>query len=188
MSGSSSPAVPRARAPASPSARAVSSALREASPIASSASLIQNATADSLCAGVTTSTCAPLRSSLGRAARTSSAPITRGASTRSLMRAKYARKGCTVAPMSTTAATPTLQNFIDGAFVDADGAETHAVLTPAPGEELAQEPLSGGPDVDRAVGAARAAFETWSTTTPAERQAALLALADVLESHGDEIA
>src|SRR5439155_21662914 len=43
------------------------------------------ATADSLWAGVTTSTWAPVRSSLGRAARTSSALITRGARTRSLM-------------------------------------------------------------------------------------------------------
>src|SRR3954454_11411368 len=90
--------------------------------------------------------------------------------------------------MSTTAATPTLQNFIDGAFVDAAASETLSVVNPATGEELAQAPLSSQPDVDRAVAAARAAFETWSRTTPAERQAALLALADVLEEHGDELA
>src|SRR3954452_22145055 len=90
--------------------------------------------------------------------------------------------------MSTTAATPTLQNFIDGAFVDAASSETLAVLNPATGEELAQEPVSSREDVDRAVAAARKAFGAWSKTTPAERQAALLKLADVIEEHADELA
>jgi len=90
--------------------------------------------------------------------------------------------------MSTTAATPTLQNFIDGAFVDASATDTLPVLNPATGEELAQAPVSSPEDVDRAVAAARRAFDTWSRATPGERQAALLKLADVLESHGDELA
>jgi betaine-aldehyde dehydrogenase len=90
--------------------------------------------------------------------------------------------------MSTTAATPTLQNFIDGAFVDAATSETLAVVNPATGEDLAQEPVSSREDVDRAVAAARKAFAAWSKTTPAERQAALLALADVIEEHADELA
>jgi betaine-aldehyde dehydrogenase len=90
--------------------------------------------------------------------------------------------------MSTTAATPTLQNFIDGAFVDASATDTLPVLNPATGEELAQAPVSSPEDVDRAVAAARKAFDTWSRATPGERQAALLKLADVLESHGDELA
>ena len=90
--------------------------------------------------------------------------------------------------MSTTAATPTLQNFIDGAFVDASATETLAVVNPASGEELAQEPVSTSEDVDRAVAAARKAFDGWSRTTPGERQAALLKLAETLESHGDELA
>src|SRR3954471_19882650 len=98
--------------------------------MASSASLTQNATADSLWAGVTTSTWAPVRSSLGRAARTSSAPIARGARTRSLMVGKYSPKWVYGRAMSTTAATPTLQNFIDGAFVDAAAGETLPVLNP----------------------------------------------------------
>src|SRR3954469_7615290 len=90
--------------------------------------------------------------------------------------------------MSTTAATPTLQNFIDGAFVDAASSETLAVVNPATGEELAQEPVSSREDVDRAVAAARGAFDAWSRTTPGERQAALLRLAALLESPGDELA
>src|SRR5215210_5130125 len=90
--------------------------------------------------------------------------------------------------MSTTTAAPTLKNFIDGALVDAAGDATDPVVNPATGEELARAPASGQADVDRAVGAARTAFDAWSRTTPAERQAALLRLADILESHGDELA
>src|SRR3954453_6105198 len=90
--------------------------------------------------------------------------------------------------MSTTAATPTLQNFIDGAFVDAAASETLPVLNPATGEELAQEPVSSREDVDRAVGAARKAFAAWSKTTPQDRQAALLKLADIIEENADELA
>ena len=89
--------------------------------------------------------------------------------------------------MSTTA-TPTLQNFIDGAFVDPAEGRTDAVLNPATGEEIAQAPSSTQADVDRAVAAARAAFDGWMNTTPMERQAALLKLADAIEEHGDEIA
>src|SRR4051794_28856480 len=89
--------------------------------------------------------------------------------------------------MSTTTAVPTLKNFIDGALVDAEG-DTEPVLNPATGEELAPAALSPRPDVDRAVGAARRAFESYGKTTPAERQALLLKLADVIEDNADELA
>jgi betaine-aldehyde dehydrogenase len=89
--------------------------------------------------------------------------------------------------MSTTTAVPTLKNFIDGAFVEGEG-DTEPVLNPATGEEIARAPLSTRADVDRAVAAARRAFESWSRTTPAERQAVMLALADVIEDNADEIA
>jgi len=83
--------------------------------------------------------------------------------------------------------TDTLRNFIDGAPVASSG-ETEAVLNPATGEELARAPISSAEDVDRAVKAARRAFDGWSNTTPAQRAQALLALADLVEEHGDEIA
>jgi betaine-aldehyde dehydrogenase len=85
-------------------------------------------------------------------------------------------------------ATQTLKNFVDGAFVDPADGRTSPVLNPATGEEIAQAPDSGQEDIDRAVGAARAAFGAWSTTTPSDRSLALLKLADALEEHGDEIA
>jgi betaine-aldehyde dehydrogenase len=89
--------------------------------------------------------------------------------------------------MSTTAVR-TLQNFIDGAFVDPAEGKTEPVLNPATGEAIAQAPLSGAEDVGRAVAAAKSAFDGWSTTTPGERQLALLKLADLLEENADEIA
>jgi betaine-aldehyde dehydrogenase len=83
---------------------------------------------------------------------------------------------------------PTLQNFIDGAFVDAAEGATSTVIDPATGEEIARAQDSGAEDVNRAVDAARRAFETWGSTTPKERSLMLLALADAIEENGDEIA
>jgi betaine-aldehyde dehydrogenase len=84
--------------------------------------------------------------------------------------------------------TETLSNFIDGESVAGSGGESEAVLNPATGEELARAPVSSAEDVDRAVQAARRAFAGWSETTPAQRAQALLALADLVEEHGAEIA
>jgi betaine-aldehyde dehydrogenase len=84
-------------------------------------------------------------------------------------------------------ATSTLQNFIDGSFVDPVEGQTEPVLNPATGEVIAQAPLSTAADVDRAVNAARGAFEQWATTTPGARALALLKLADAIEEHADDI-
>jgi betaine-aldehyde dehydrogenase len=83
--------------------------------------------------------------------------------------------------------TETLSNFIDGERVASSG-ETEAVLNPATGGELARAPISSAEDVDRAVKAARRAFDGWSNTTPAQRAQALLAIADLVQEHGDELA
>src|SRR5215211_5101904 len=85
-------------------------------------------------------------------------------------------------------ATRTLQNFVDGEFVDPAEGRTSAVINPATGEEMAQAPDSTGADVDRAVTAARAAFDSWSRTTPSERALAILKLADAIEENADDIA
>jgi betaine-aldehyde dehydrogenase len=81
----------------------------------------------------------------------------------------------------------TLSNFIDGERAPSDG-DTEAILNPATGEELARAPVSSAADVDRAVRAARRAFAGWSQRTPAERAHALLAIADLIDDHGEEIA
>jgi betaine-aldehyde dehydrogenase len=81
----------------------------------------------------------------------------------------------------------TLRNFIDGEFVDSAGGETEPILNPATGEKMAEAPVSGAEDVDRAVKAARNAFAGWATTTPGERALALLKLADAIEDHAEEL-
>ncbi|HET8536121.1 MAG TPA: gamma-aminobutyraldehyde dehydrogenase [Solirubrobacteraceae bacterium] len=89
--------------------------------------------------------------------------------------------------MSTT--TAPLENFIDGEFVAAAEGATDSVVNPATGEEIAQVASSTQADVDRAVAAARAAFDAgWSTATPGERSLALLKLADAIEERADELA
>ena len=87
--------------------------------------------------------------------------------------------------MATTIGT--LHNFIDGEQIASDG-ESEPVLNPATGDELARASKSTAEEVDRAVRAARRAFVKWSTTTPAQRAQALLALADLVEEHAPEIA
>jgi betaine-aldehyde dehydrogenase len=84
-------------------------------------------------------------------------------------------------------AVRTLQNFIDGEFVDPAEGQTEPILNPATGEVIANAPLSTAVDVDRAVSAARGAFEEWANATPGERASALLKLADEIEENADEI-
>jgi betaine-aldehyde dehydrogenase len=88
---------------------------------------------------------------------------------------------------ATSTDVKTYQNFIDGEWAAPAEGQTEAVVNPATGQEIAQAPLSTKEDVDRAVAAARTAFETWSQTTPMERSNALLKLADALESRAEEI-
>ena len=80
----------------------------------------------------------------------------------------------------------TLQNLINGDLVDAVDGATWAIVNPATEEEFARAAVSGSEDVDRAVAAAATAFETWRDSTPAERQRALLRLADAMETRTDE--
>ena len=89
--------------------------------------------------------------------------------------------------MAATTDVKTYENFIDGEWTAPAEGRTEAVLNPATGQEIAQAPLSTKEDVDRAVAAARSAFETWSQTTPMERSNALLKLADALEERAEEI-
>jgi betaine-aldehyde dehydrogenase len=80
-----------------------------------------------------------------------------------------------------------LQNFINGEFVDAADGATEEVTNPANDEVIADMPLSGEEDVNRAVAAAKGAFPEWSTTTPSERAGAMLKLADLLDEHAEEL-
>ncbi len=81
-----------------------------------------------------------------------------------------------------------LQNMINGEFVDPVDGGSEEVIDPSTGEMIARAPLSGVEDVNRAVAAAKAAFEGgWANTTPGERSNRLLALADAIEENGEEL-
>lgn len=80
--------------------------------------------------------------------------------------------------------------FIDGAFVSAADGRTFDTVNPATGAVLARVARGADDDVDRAVSAARRAFDSgvWSRRAPAERKAILLAVADGIRAHADELA
>src|SRR6516225_12173021 len=103
-----------------------------------------------------------------------------------MFRAVLAARWYVCSAMAT--AITTLKNFIDGEYVDPAEGQTEPIVNPATGEAIAEAPLSTGADVDRAVAAAKAAFDGWSTTTPGERALAMLKLADAIEEHADELA
>jgi 1-pyrroline dehydrogenase len=77
--------------------------------------------------------------------------------------------------------------FINGDWSDATSGETTDVVNPATEEVIAAVPRGDESDVDRAVAAARAAFETWSLTTPAERSTALFKFADEIAADAENL-
>ncbi|MCX4539408.1 aminobutyraldehyde dehydrogenase [Streptomyces sp. NBC_01565] len=81
----------------------------------------------------------------------------------------------------------TLLNHIGGEERPAASGETTPLTDPATGRIHGHAPRSGRADTDAAVAAAAAAYGHWSTTTPAARQRALLALADAIEAHADDL-
>ena len=81
------------------------------------------------------------------------------------------------------------QMFINGEWVNSSDGQTRYVINPATGEVLATVQEGTKEDADKAVAAARAAFEgDWYDSTPKDRQLALLKLADLIEEHADELA
>jgi betaine-aldehyde dehydrogenase len=79
------------------------------------------------------------------------------------------------------------KNVINGELVDSASGERYDVIDPTTGAVYATAPMSGAEDVDRAYAAADAAFEAWGDTTPKDRAAALLKIADAIEARVDEI-
>ncbi|MFG1604663.1 gamma-aminobutyraldehyde dehydrogenase [Actinoplanes sp. NPDC049265] len=80
-----------------------------------------------------------------------------------------------------------LKNVVAGEAVEPADGRYEDLIDPATGEVFASAPVSGAADVDRAMDAAAAAFETWRDTTPGERQRALLRFADAVESKAGEL-
>ncbi|GAA0330404.1 aldehyde dehydrogenase family protein [Sphingomonas oligophenolica] len=66
-----------------------------------------------------------------------------------------------------------LRHYIDGAWVESEGGTRHEVIDPATEQPCTEIMLGSAADVDKAVAAARRAFETYSQTSVAERAALL---------------
>ena len=82
------------------------------------------------------------------------------------------------------------QAFIDGVFVDAADGATFTTPDPSTGRPLASITACSEEDVDRAVAAGRRAFESgvWSRRAPKDRKTVLMAFADLIEVHLEELA
>ena len=80
-----------------------------------------------------------------------------------------------------------LRNFVNGEFVAASSGAVSDVVDPSTGAVYAQAPVSSTADLDAALRAAAAAFETWRDTTPAERSLALLRFAAAIEARTEDL-
>jgi betaine-aldehyde dehydrogenase len=80
-----------------------------------------------------------------------------------------------------------LQNFVGGAYRDAQDGPTAPLFNPSTGEPFAEAPVSGAADVDAAVMVAAEAFTSWRRTTPSERSLALIRIADALEARAEDL-
>ncbi|MEO6349946.1 MAG: gamma-aminobutyraldehyde dehydrogenase [Candidatus Limnocylindrales bacterium] len=80
-----------------------------------------------------------------------------------------------------------IRMFIDGDWADAADGETATVINPATERAIGDVPKGTEADVDRAVAAARAAFEDWSQTTPGERSTMLWKFAQLIEDNKAEL-
>jgi 1-pyrroline dehydrogenase len=78
-------------------------------------------------------------------------------------------------------------NFIAGDWQQSVSGATDIVINPATGAPLGEVPSSDAADVDAAVQAATAAFESWSRTTPRERSEILGKVADAIEANMAEL-
>ncbi|WDZ89396.1 aldehyde dehydrogenase family protein [Nocardiopsis sp. HUAS JQ3] len=79
--------------------------------------------------------------------------------------------------------------FVDGAFTPAEGGEYLTTLNPADETELARVAVAGPADVDRAVAAARRAFDTvWGPMPGAERGKYLFRIARIIQERSRELA
>jgi phenylacetaldehyde dehydrogenase len=102
-------------------------------------------------------------------------------------------------PNENSTLLPTVRSFlsspkqllIGGEWVDAKDGKTFATVNPSTEEELVQVAYASTVDVDRAVVAARTAFESgspWSKMTPRDRSHLLWRIGDLIDAHADEFA
>jgi gamma-glutamyl-gamma-aminobutyraldehyde dehydrogenase len=82
------------------------------------------------------------------------------------------------------------QAFVDGRYLDAASGKTFDCISPIDGRVIARVAEGEAEDIDRAVAAARRAFESgvWSETTPVHRKRTLIRFAQLIDAHGEELA
>jgi acyl-CoA reductase-like NAD-dependent aldehyde dehydrogenase len=91
--------------------------------------------------------------------------------------------------MTVVERTGTVSHFIGGRDEPSASGRTFASIDPSTGGEIAQVAFGEAEDVDRAVAAGRAAFESgsWSKASPGHRAAVLRRLADLIRDNADRI-
>jgi len=78
--------------------------------------------------------------------------------------------------------------YINGEWVLADGGATFDVTNPADGTVVARIANGAGPEIQRAVTAAHAAFREWSSLPPKDRGSILLKIQALMQERRDELA
>src|SRR5438128_1598361 len=81
----------------------------------------------------------------------------------------------------------TYKNYIGGEWMEAASGETFESVSPADGETIGVFPKSGPEDVDRAVEAAKAAYEEWRLVPAPKRGEVLFRFAQLLVEHKDKL-
>jgi aldehyde dehydrogenase (NAD+) len=80
------------------------------------------------------------------------------------------------------------QFYVDGKWIDPNEAHDFTITNPASEEPIATISLGSAADVDRAVAAAKRAYEQYSATTPSDRIGLLQRIVDVYRAKMDEMA
>lgn len=83
---------------------------------------------------------------------------------------------------------PSYGLFIDGEFTDAADGQVFKTVSPSSEEVLSEVARAGSADVDRAVKAARRAFEKWSALPGSERAKYLFRIARIIQERSRELA
>src|SRR5204863_2827681 len=83
--------------------------------------------------------------------------------------------------------TKTFQNYIGGEWVDSASGETFESTSPATGDSIGVFPRSNADDVDRAVAAAKAAFEEWRLVPAPKRGEILYRFGQLLIEQKDDL-
>jgi len=93
-------------------------------------------------------------------------------------------------PEQTSARISATKLLINNRWVNSESGRTFATINPATGEEICQVAEADAADVEKAVRAARAAFQrgAWHKMAASERGRLLNKLADLVEKHADELA